>query len=180
MENNETQPSELPTQSKSQANVTGSLSDPMTLQRLQAVAKAHKPKGIKAKHVIKTTETVKVASAFGVVSKEVEVEKVVEKTLVGEQKTITTQTPTEAEQDAILRAKLVENGTPEDQIETKLAEAKKVRETLKSLWATDISKTSAVNDRYIDGLPTDGHGVAVNPESGDSGVRMSFKGKPRT
>lgn len=173
MENENTQ------SSPDQTEVSGSIADPLTQERLLAVAKGKKPKGIKARHVIKTTETVKVASAFGTVNKEVEVEKVVEKTLVGEQEKVTAEAPTEDQQDAELRAKLVANGTPEAEIEAKLAEAKEVREKLKSLWSTDISKTSAQDDRYISGLPVDGNGASVNTDAGDSGVRIKFTSKPR-
>ncbi len=150
--------------------VTGEIIDPHTQQRLVAVAKAKKG-GIKSRHKIVTTETVKVATAFGATTKEIQVEKVVEKELKAEDQTSVVVPPPIEEQDAALRANLVFQGVPEDQIETKLAQAKEIREKLKGLWSTQTSTGYSPDDKYIEGIDM---GTNVNLDAGDSGVRMKF------
>jgi hypothetical protein len=180
MENDNTQPPEP------EIEVAGSLSDPMTQARLQAVAKAKAPKGIKARHLVKTTETIKVATAFGATSKEIEVEKTVEKTLVGEQDKTVSDTPTEDAMDAEVRAKLITSGCPESELDKRVEEARKLRNALKGLgWSEDIKKTSSADDKFIEvvdenGQPmSDGSGATVNPDAGANGVRIKFTSKPR-
>lgn len=160
-------------------DVAGSINDPMTQARLQAVAKAKAPKGIKARHKVETTETIKVATAFGATSKEIVVEKTIEKTLVGEQDKTVSDVPTEDAMDAEVRAKLVESGCPESEIDKRVADARKLRLMLKGQWSDDIKKTSSADDKFIEGLPTDGNVATVNPDAGANGVRIKFTSKPR-
>lgn len=156
--------------------VVGSVDDVLVQERLKAVSKAKKG-GIKTRHVVQSTETVKVATAFGATTKEIQVEKVIEKTLVGKQENVTAENLTEEQHDAAVRAKLVSNGTPEDQIEAKIAEAREIRQKLSGLWSDNIKKTSSADDRYIDGLPNDGSGATILSDAGDSGVRIRFTSK---
>lgn len=144
---------------------------------LRAVAKLKaKPKGFKSRHTITTTETIKVATAFGATTQEIQVEKPVE-SLTAEQHEANVKT---AHDDALIEGTTVinqEDGsktivslTPEE-----AEKAKELRDKLASMWSTDASQTDPNADRYIEGVPTGN--VVHNPDSGHSGVRMSFKSK---
>lgn len=172
-------------------DVSGNLNNPHVLERLKAVAKSSKApkKGIKSRHTVETTETIKVATAFGATNTEVTVQKEAK----SEPKTKEEKkTALEAELDHQMKQKLGDAAVPVDP--EKLAKAKEIREALASIWAipglpadeakersdrrqTDDKKYAGA-DQYIEGT-SNGNATSVNPEAGDSGVRIKFTSKPK-
>lgn len=176
----------------SYTDTSGKLTDPHVLERLKAVAKSAK-KSIKSRHTVTTTETIKVATAFGATNTEVTVEKEVHsQPKTDEEK----KAALEAELDAQMKQKLGDAAVPVDP--EKLAKAKEIRDALSSIWAipglsganpeeakerterrqTDDKKYAGA-DQYIEGVSVDGNGATVNTEAGDSGVRIKFTSKPK-
>ncbi len=147
--------------------------DPFAVERLVAKVKAKPKKTIKSRHIVQSIETVKVATAFGATNKEIVVENEVvpEKPKTDEEKKLAL----EAELDTQLKQKLGDAIVPVDQV--RLDAAKEIRQALSGLWSTESSPGYSPDDKYIEGIPTDGATAVENPDAGDSGVRISFKSK---
>lgn len=156
--------------------VAGPMTDQMVQERLAAVAKAaNTPKRsrLKSRHTVEVTETVKVATAFGATNKEITVikEVVPEIPKTEEEK----KAALEEELEHQLKQKLGHAAVPVPQ--EKLDKAKEIRNALSSLWSTNLSQTSSVDDKFIEGVPGDSGSAVVNTEAGQNDVRISFKSK---
>ena len=160
--------------------VTGDLADPTTLERLKAVAKAKSD----LIHAI-DKQTIREASGFGSVAKEVNVERDIVET-VGDEKSQRIKAELDSQlvdgmipSGAALSAGIQSGGMNATVVPVeKLDETKALRDKLAAIWSKDAKDTDPSADFYIEGIDM-GNTAIRNPNAGDSGVRMSFKVSPK-
>lgn len=149
--------------------------------KAQKVAEESPKPKIKAKIIRKITK----ASAFGATHEEASVEREVVQTPVDEKsEAIKAELDKQLTDPIMPSAAALTSGVQAggmNQLNVppeKIEEVKALRDELSSLWSTAADKNQGKEfDHLIDGCDTGEHTAVVNPDSGDSGVRIKFKGK---